>query len=96
MELDRAITKWIHEQASEDPGHAWFPISDEEAARQLVDQKYVDYGGQSFLVGLNPLDRRIGYVYDHGYKERNKSSTESIQLHDAVSGALQGKEKGGL
>ena len=63
MDVGIAIVRWIHEQTRNDPDHTWFCISSEEDAESLADKRYVDYGGQSFLVGLNPMDKRVGYAY---------------------------------
>lgn len=86
MRLDTAIAKWIHEQVKSDPQHAWFVISDAETAEELIEQRYVDYEGQSFLTGINPLDKRIGYVYDHEYEERTKEAFDFSSLLAVRSG----------
>ena len=80
MDVGTAIVRWIHEQTRNDPDHIWFCISSEEDAESLADKRYVDYGGQSFLVGLNPMDKRVGYAYDHEYKDRVRETLDELSL----------------
>ena len=101
MELSKAIIEWVDNQTREDPDHAWFITAHKEVALQLVDQKCVNYEGHSFLVGLNPLDRTIGYAYDHEYLGRIQTALEGLQKQNAAVSTgldlgLLGELRGGL
>lgn len=67
MRFDEAIMQYVVEQTEADDSHTWFITANAKDADSLVDTKYVEYGGWSFLVGYHPENRRIVMAYDHKF-----------------------------
>lgn len=81
MRLDEAILQYVIEQSKTDDSHTWFITGSAEEADNLVDTRYVEYGGWTFLIGYDPENRHIAMAYDHKFWDDYEEEQEDINLH---------------